>query len=221
MMNEENTIRAESLRSSRLCRAIRADPCLSRVLVAVFAAPLLLLPNLAAGQDALFSNVALDKTLSYAEQGSTAALIPDVHHLGPVNFAPGLYTGVEFNDNINLVPQGAHPQSDEIIFGGVVLNLNWPATPQSSLNLGASIGYRHYLKHSQYDSLEVAPNSALTYAITWDGGSLAFFDQFSYLQDVVSQPALTGVASFPRLENNVGTRLTFEPGKWELVGGYS
>lgn len=146
-------------------------------------------------------------------------MIPDVHHLGPVLFAPGLYTGIQFNDNITLAQEGT--LSDEIIHSGVTLNVNWPATPQSALNLDVSIGYRHYLEHSQYDGLEVAPNSALTYSITWDEGSLAFFDQISYLQDVISQPALTGVASFPRLENTVGTRLTFEPGNWELAAGYS
>jgi hypothetical protein len=183
------------------------------------AACCLLLPNRAAGQDALFSNLALDRTLSNAQPGPAAAVIPDAHHLGPVAFAAVPYTGVQFNDNINLAPQDT--QSDAIIRVGVTLDVNWPATPQSALNLDASIGYRHYLEHSQYDGLEVAPNSALSYSITWDQGSLAFYDQFSYLQDVISQPALSGVATFPRLENTVGTRLTFEPGKWELTAGYS
>lgn len=172
----------------------------------------------ALGQDALISNLALDSLLS-KPQTPTTSLIPDVHHLGPVIFGAGLYTGVQFNDNINLVPEGT--LSDEIIRFGGTLSINWPATPQSALTLEADIGYRHYLNHSQYDGLEISPNSALTYSITWDEGSLSFFDQFSYLQDVVSQPALSGVATFPRLENTVGTRVTFEPGKWLLVAGYS
>jgi hypothetical protein len=213
-MHEPQTARGAGF-NRRVAMNVETSFSLSSLL----AACCLLLPNRAAGQDALFSNLALDRTLSNAQPGPAAAVIPDAHHLGPVAFAVAPYTGVQFNDNINLAAQDT--QSDAIIRAGVTLDVNWPATPQSALHLDGSIGYRHYLEHSQYDGLEVAPNSALSYSITWDQGSLAFYDQFSYLQDVISQPALSGVATFPRIENTVGTRLTFEPGNWELAAGYS
>jgi hypothetical protein len=178
----------------------------------------MLVSQLAVGQDALRSNLAVDRVLP-GTQGPPAEITPDEHHLGPVTFSPGVYAGAEFNDNVNLVPTDA--QSDVIIRGGGTLDVNWSVTPQSAITLGARIGYRHYVEHHQYDALEIAPNSALTYNVTWDQGSLAFYDLFSYSQDVVSQAALSGLASFPLLDNTVGTRLSLLPGKWLLEAGYS
>jgi hypothetical protein len=73
----------------------------------------------------------------------------------------------------------------------------------------------------QNDHLEIAPGSALTWSVGYDEATLTLFDQVSYLQSVSTESALTGVAVYPRLENTVGARIDWLPGRWAFALGYS
>ncbi len=114
----------------------------------------------ALAQEDFRSTLALDR-IEAQYQNPPVELRPDPPRLGPVQLSLGLYTGAEFNDNINLAPVNA--QSNVILRGGVSLGAALPATERSTLRLSANIGYVHYLHYSAYDGLEVSPNSALTY----------------------------------------------------------
>lgn len=172
----------------------------------------------APAQDALRGVLALDQ-LEARYQNPVAEVLPDSPHLGPVQLALGLYTGVDFNDNVFLVQ--TEPRSDDILHAGVTFGANWPATERSALRLGGDFGYVYYVNHSVVGGLEVAPNSALTYDVQLPDGTLTLFDQFEYTRDVVAQPALTGLAVLPRLDNTIGGRANWLPGEWMLQGGYS
>ena len=97
----------------------------------------------------------------------------------------------------------------------------WPATPQSDLSLSSGIGYAYYVKNPQLSYVEVAPNSALAWNVFFDDGWLTFFDQFSYSQNVVNEPALSGIVTFPVLDNTIGARVDWLPNQWQFQAGYS
>jgi hypothetical protein len=172
----------------------------------------------APAQEDFRSTLALDR-LEAQYTNPPVELRPDPPRLGPVQLSLGLYTGAEFNDNIDFAP--VNGQSDVILRGGVSLGAALPATERSTLRLSADIGYLHYTQYSAYDGIEVSPNSALTYDLDFTDGTLTFYDQFSYSREVVTQAALAGIAVFPRLDNTIGAQATWQPGHWLLQGGYS
>lgn len=146
-------------------------------------------------------------------------LRPDKPHLGPVQLELGVYTGVEFDDNINTSQND--PQSDTIIHAGVNLGLDWLATEQSELRLTSDVGYATYLAHSRDDTVEIAPGSAATWSVSFEDGSVAFFDQFNYSQAVITVASIRGVSRLPRFDNTVGARAQWLPERWQFELGYS
>jgi hypothetical protein len=171
-------------------------------------------------QEALRSALSLDH-IAQARQGTVAVDLNDIPtpHIGPVQMNLGVYTSAQYNDDVNYAEKGA--LADEVIGMGVDAGFMWPATPQSSVYLDAGVGYLKYLEHSQYDRLELSPNSVLNWDVAIKDVKMSFFDQFSYDQQVVSEPSLAGVAWFPLFNNTVGTRATWEPGIWPVSAGYS
>jgi hypothetical protein len=150
---------------------------------------------------------------------SAATFSPEPRRLGPVQYSLGAYAGAAFTDNINLAQYA--PQSDLILSGGVNVGLIWPATPQSELDFSTAIGHTKYLSHSGNDHLDVAPGSVLTWKIACTDGSLTFFDQISDSQAVITEASVSGISSLPRIDNTIGTRAEWDPGRWLLSLGYS
>jgi hypothetical protein len=172
----------------------------------------------APAQEALRSSLAYDRAVE-ANQNPVVNLAPDRPYLGPVQLSLGAYAGADYEDNVFLAQTNA--QADEILHAGVNLGFYWPATEQSDLILNTSIGYACYLKNSQNDSLEVSPNSVLSWNVLFEDGSLNFFDQFNYSEQVESQAALSGVATFPIFDNTAGIRVNWLPDQWAFQAGYS
>lgn len=172
----------------------------------------------ATGQDALTSSLAVAKAVQSA-QDAVANLAPDRPHLGPVQLSLGLYNSMSFSDNINF--SQTDPQSDAILRAGVNVGFFWPATQQSDLSFSARFGYAYYVKNPQLGYVEIAPNSALAWNVFFDDGWLTFFDQFSYSESVVDQAALSGIVTFPILDNTIGARVNWLPKQWQFQAGYS
>lgn len=171
------------------------------------------LEDVAQAQEALRSALSLDPILK-ASGNPVAELPPDQLHWGPVQLTLGVYTGAEFVDNINNSQK--NPQSDTIVRGGMNLGFVWPATPQSSLRLSSDVGYAAYLEHHRSDTLEIAPNSVLSWGVAFEDGSLTWFDQFNYVQEVITLAAISGVSQLPRFDNTIGARMQWQPGRWQL-----
>lgn len=169
-------------------------------------------------QDALRNALQLAPMIGSATTAPSITA-PETPHLGPVQLQAGTYAGLELNDNVNS--SQFKPQSDLLLRAGLSLGLAWPITDESDLRFSSSFGYVHYLRNGQYDHLEVAPNSALAWAIGLQEGSLTFFDQFSYSQQVLAESAIAGLATFPRFSNTVGTQLDWQPGHCAFDLGYS
>lgn len=172
----------------------------------------------APAQDALRNALALQPLI---DSHSTLSVEPpaDKPHLGPVDLELGAYAGAEINDNVNS--SQLDPRADVLLRSGLNLGLAWPVTSESNLHLSSSFGYVHYLRNSQFDHLEVAPNSALAWSIGFPDGSLTLFDQVSYSQQVLSESAISGYAAFPLVQNSIGTQLNWQPRKWAFSLGYT
>jgi len=166
----------------------------------------------AQAQEALYSALGLDSALAQHNASNNSPGSLPQSHLGPVDFTLGASAGVEENDNINLTETGA--QSDTIIRAGLTLGLVWPATEQSELSFNAAADYAKYLAHPSDDQFEISPGSVLTWKISFEDGSLMFFDQFSESQSVISEASVSGVNNIPRIDNTIGARLEWQPGRW-------
>ncbi len=178
-----------------------------------------LLPAFASrAQEALISERYADEAIN-SQTNTAVAPQPDGLRAGPVLLNVGTYLGVTFDDNINTSQND--PESDTSIHAGVNLGFLWPATPSSQLQLSSEFGYVTYLAHTRNDSIEIAPNSALTWGMSFDDGSVTLYDQFSYSEEVVTVPSVAGLDSLPRLDNTIGVRAVWSPKKWEFEAGLS
>jgi hypothetical protein len=182
------------------------------------AAAALLLAHSARGQDALLNALTIDRAIT-PPTNDIANLSPEGPHLGPVQLSYGVYSGLQFNDNIN--GSQSNPQADTLLRGGLNFDLFWPATDNSTLHLGGAIGYVRYIDTPENSGLEISPDSALTWQIQLNDATLTLYDQASYLQQGTQVPALANVTTLPRLDNTVGARVSWEPAQWRLEAGYS
>lgn len=177
------------------------------------------LPALAShSQEALRRALSADAAIN-SQTNATVVPQPDSIRAGPVLLNVGTYLGVTFDDNINTSQD--HPRSDTSIHAGVTLGFLWQATENSKIQLSSQFGYATYLGHTRSDSLEIAPNSTLTWDLSFDQGTLSFYDQFDYSDEVVTVPSVAGLNSLPRLDNTIGARAQWFPGKWQLEAGLS
>jgi len=172
----------------------------------------------ATAQEALRSSLAYDQAVP-PRQNEVVNPEPDQPHLGPAQLTLGAYTSVDYMDNVFYTQ--SNPQSDFILHAGVTTGIFWPLTTLSDITLNTGIGYAHYLKSSQNDYVEVTPNSVLNWNISLDDVVFTFYDQFSYTESVVTQPALVGTATFPIFDNTAGARVNWTPNQWLFQAGYS
>ena len=169
-------------------------------------------------QEALTSERYADQAIN-SQTNAAVAPQPDNLRAGPVLLNLGTYLGVTFDDNINTSQD--HPQSDTSIHAGLDVGFLWPATTSSQLQLSSEFGYVTYLAHTRNDSIEIAPNSALTWGISFDDGSVTLYDQFSYSEEVITVPSVAGLDELPRLDNTIGVRAQWSPKKWDFELGLS
>ena len=179
-----------------------------------------LLPAFTArAQEALISERYADEAIN-SQTNTAVAPRPDGQlRAGPVLLNLGTYLGVTFDDNINTSQD--HPQSDTSIRTGLNLGFVWPVTPISQLQLSSAFGYVTYLSHTRNDSIEISPNSALTWGFSFDDGSVTLYDQFNYSEEVITVPSVAGLDSLPRFDNTIGVRAQWSPKKWLFEVGLS
>lgn len=169
-------------------------------------------------QEALRSALSTDAIIN-SENAPATPPAPAEHYIGPVNFTLSASLGIAFDDNANLTQY--HPSSDAILSGGLGLNVVWPATEKSELRFGSQFEYATYLEHTRNDTLDISPDSALTWGFQFEDGSVTLYDQFNYSDEVVTVASVGGVASLPRFDNTIGARGQWLPEKWDFELGLS
>ena len=172
----------------------------------------------AGAQDALLNAVSVDR-LTAPQTNGPVNQEPDQPHLGPLRYSIGAYASAQIDDNVNLAP--VNRQADAILSAGFNSRLSWQATPQTELHLDLGIGYSKYIVNDAYSHLDIAPDTALLWNIYFTDGSLTFFDNFTYTQEVITQGAISGTGQLPRYDNSLGARVTWTPDKWLLTVSYT
>ncbi len=171
-------------------------------------------------QEALRSALLLDRSIEQRPpQAAGSAPVAEGPHLGPVGLTLSLYERASYEDNISLLERS--PRPDTILGSGAKVGLDWAATERSSLRFGTEVGYIEYLRNRQNSGIEIQPDSALTYQVTASDLVVTLFDQLSYSRRVLTEGALANVTSLPRLNNTIGARLAWSPGRWSLEQSYS
>ncbi len=177
---------------------------------------LALLPGVLNGQEALRGALASDRAVQYRPPARQAA--DRGIQLGPVALDLGVSLTTEYNSNIRY--GGTTDRMDDVIFRPMLdVGVVWPITQNSSLTLGTGIGYDAYVDHSEYNYLVINPDSAVSYSLAIKDVVLSVYNLFSYSADVASQPELSGVARYPRLNDTFGLRATWTIENIQLSAG--
>ena len=172
--------------------------------------------SLVRGQDALRNAVREDT--AYQGRQTSARAEPSGWKAGPVYFTPSVSFAMEFNDNVR---NSQVKENDVILTPGVHVRGLWVATDRSRISFGVGYAYTKYLKHSDLTRGSVSPDSELAYDFSVKDVVLSVYDNFSYSQETISQASLSGVASLPRYDNTVGTRVTWNPNEATFSVGYA
>ena len=172
---------------------------------------------LAPAQEALLTAVQGDQ--SYRTRTAADYRPSERLKAGPVYFDIGLNDSQEWNDNIRYT--NSNPQSDFIQRPLLNVKAVWPAMKDSTLSFGTGIGYEAYFDHSDLDQMLITPDSELAWDIPVKDFVFTIYDRFLYSQDVISQPALSGTATYPRVENTAGLRSRWMPAQYQFELGYA
>lgn len=201
-------------------------PSERRVNPALYAAPwqttlvlscLFVLGGVACAQDALRTAVEGDR--SYRQRKTPLVPRDDRLRAGPVDFSVGVGYGLEWSDNVQL--QSEDPQSDFIHSVHMDVGGVWRAKQASVLTFGVGVGYFKYMDRSDLDRLIVSPDSEIAWDLEFKDLRVTIYDRCDYSEDVVSESALSGVASFARLDNVAGVRARWSPEHLRVEGGYA
>lgn len=118
----------------------------------------------------------------------------------------------EFNDNINLSDDG---ETSDISIGPYVgVGLYYPVNDEDVLEFNLEGGYRWYLRHSELNSFDIAPNSRLSHAFRAGGVDLIVWDSVSVSVDPTTVGEISGDAellNFRRINNSAGLVANTQP----------
>ncbi len=142
--------------------------------------------------------------------------------LGGVKLQIDAALQTEMNDNINLASsKGA--LSDLILRPGIEIKGGWQATENNKITMTLGINYAKYLSHPEYESKTplIAPNSETDFVMSIGDWKVKVFDRFRLLEDPTTNGQLSGVATFRRFENDIGTLVDWDLNQFILTWGYT
>ena len=147
--------------------------------------------------------------------------------LGPVNIGLGLYSGLEYNSNVNR--SNTAPVSDFI--GSMMFNLtaNYRVTQNNVLSLTTAFGVDHYFQNPElapYGNgnyiLNVLPGSTLAFDIKVGPIYMTFYDRVSVRPATNNAFALNSTANFGVFQNDAGVAMNWAiNSKWSLSVNYN
>ena len=176
------------------------------------------MPHPTVAQEGLRNAIEGDR--AYSARQSPESRLPDsAMKLGPVLIQASLNYALEWNDNIRNTE--TDQKSDFIHRPEFNFRGEWAAIKDSRLTFGMGIGYQKYMDADSLDRFTITPNSELAWDIHLKDFQVTLYDRVSRSQDVTSQGGLSGVAEFPRTENTLGFRTTWQPSSFRYEWGYS
>jgi len=137
---------------------------------------------------------------------------------GAATFDIGLSYSLEATDNSTFVETDR--SKDLIQRPLLTLGVRVQISPRARLDFRTGVGYEDYIDNSVEDTFFI-PGSELALDVRVGNAVVTFFDRFHYSQEVAERGALSGVGSFPELENVVGLRSVWNFDRWVYQAGYS
>jgi hypothetical protein len=205
----------ESQRINALVMSSRFQPLRVVALLVVLSSPAL---RNATGQEALRNALLTDASAQFRNEPPVRPP-GDFLRIGPASFDIGVGYFLEASDNIRYTETDR--KSDLINRPWLRVGLNYAISSKSRLTFSGQFGYLAYVKHSEFDTFFIAPNSELAYDFKLKGDAiLTVYDRIDYSQDIATEAALAGVAEFKRIQNLAGVRAVWARDKWLLQGGY-
>jgi len=124
--------------------------------------------------------------------------------LGPVHFGIAAGVGLEYNDNINLAPDGQRI-SDFAVIPSLTVDSTYQLSELNTLRFSLGASYTKYFDHSEFDTRGVllSPNSVLEFTMHVSNIAITFRDRFSYQEDPFDLPVQTGVGVATTEQNSV------------------
>lgn len=169
-------------------------------------------------QEAVRSSIAGERAAEARKRSRT-----DTYYnldLDPVKLRFSSSLGFEYNDNVNY--RDASPEEDFIIRPEIGLRAYWPVSLRNSLDVRLNLGYEHYFNGVRTSRVIVTgdENSGLNFDVYVGDFAINLHDEFSLSQDTSQDPTAGGIADIFRLENTVGTTVTWDLNKMLLDFNY-
>jgi hypothetical protein len=134
---------------------------------------------------------------------------PVLFRAGPFSGTGDIGLGYTFNDNANAIgttTTGISKLSLNQIFENLDLNLGWVLSPLNRIDvqLGGQLQENFYSNGTNALNVAILPGSQIRLKATVGDVLFQTYEQFSIVQDPVSDPTITGVTNLNRLTNTMG-----------------
>ena len=144
--------------------------------------------------------------------------------LGPVHFGVAAGVGLEYNDNINLAPNGQRI-SDFAVIPSLTIDSTYQLSELNTLRFSLGASYTKYFDHSEFDTrgILLSPNSVLEFTMHVSNIAITFRDRFSYQEDPFDLPVVSGYSRtvYRHFENQVGVQADWAINEnFKVTGGY-
>jgi len=136
--------------------------------------------------------------------------------LDPVKLRFSTSAEAEYNDNVNLA--STNRLEDYVIRPQVGVRAYWPVSDQNTLSVSFNFGYEYYVNGVRPSRFTVTgdEDSGLFFDIFVGDFAIELHDRFSLSQETSSDPSISGIADIFRLENTLGTAVTWDLNKLVL-----
>jgi hypothetical protein len=122
--------------------------------------------------------------------------------LGFASLLLGAGLTIELNDNVNYSDIGV--QEDVILRPSGSVAASVPFSQANTFYITLGIGYAHYLRYSQYDTLTIQPGSQLGFDVYVKDFHFNIHDEVALTQQPVAQGTISGTANYALFSNTVG-----------------
>jgi hypothetical protein len=132
--------------------------------------------------------------------------------LGPVNVGFGLYSGLEYNDNVNRANGSTVAEIGDVVASNILnFDVNYPVTKNNTLSISTAVGFDHYFEHPElapYGNgnyiLNVLPGSTIAFDMRIGPVFVTIYDRISVRPAVRNDFALSANQVFGVFQNDAG-----------------
>jgi len=162
----------------------------------------------ARAQDAVRNSIASERAAEARKANRTDAYYN--LDLDPVKLRFSASLSGEYNDNINQASTNA--LKDYIVRPAVGVRAFWPVSDRNTLDLNFNFGYEYYVDGTRPSRVLITGDqeSGIFFDVYVGDFLIDLHDKFALMQDPGAEASASGVVSIFRLENTLGTAVTWD-----------